>query len=57
MPVDPRLQQLWAAKEILAEVFRIDLMEVEEMIHSRREEGRGHGELKLWPEMLWVAEP
>ena len=49
--------ELEAAKEILAEVFRIDLEEVEEMISSRLQEVQaevspeGNG---LWPQEFWV---
>ena len=53
-PVDPRVQQLQEAKEILAEVLRIDIAEVDEMIRSRRVERSRLEEKDLWPEMLWV---
>ena len=35
---DPKARELETAKEILAEVFRIRVSEVEEMIHNRFEE-------------------
>lgn len=38
--VDPRLGELQAAKEILAEIFRVRTGEVEEMIRSRMAEER-----------------
>jgi len=54
---DIEAMELEAAKEILAEVFRIDLAEVEDMISSRLQEvqaevspeGKG-----LWPQEFWV---
>jgi hypothetical protein len=56
MPVDPRVQQLQEAKEILAEVHGIDISEVEEMIRSRMEERswQCNEDKEPWPEMLWV---
>ena len=54
---DIEVMELEAAKEILAEVFRIDLEEVEEMISSRLQEVQaevspeGNG---LWPQEFWV---
>jgi hypothetical protein len=54
VPVDPRVQQLKEAKEILAEVLRIDISEVDEMIRSRREERGMPDEKELCTEMLWV---
>ncbi len=55
-PINPRLQQLQEAKEILAEVHGIDISEVEEMIRSRMEERtwRHEEEKEPWPEMFWV---
>ncbi len=50
--------ELQAAKEILAEVFRINLEEVEEMISSRLQEvqtGPGQ-EGGLWPQEFWVED-
>lgn len=46
-----KAMELEAAKEILAEVFRIPLSEVDEMIRSRFEvEGVGPKEKGLWPQ-------
>jgi len=46
-----KAMELEAAKEILAEVFRIPLSEVDEMIRSRFEvEGLGPKEKGLWPQ-------
>lgn len=59
VPVNPKVQQLQMAKEILAEVLGIDIPEVEEMIRSRIEERTWRYEEEkeeLWPEMLWVEE-
>ncbi len=56
VPTDPRTQQLQEAKEILAEIFEVDISEVEEMIRRRMEERtwRHNAEEELWPEMLWI---
>ncbi|NPV63638.1 MAG: hypothetical protein HPY61_13625 [Methanotrichaceae archaeon] len=56
MPVDPRVLELQTAKEILAEIFQIDLQEVEGMIRERCEEGVQQTDQELWPERLWVEE-
>ncbi len=58
VPVDPRLQQLQEAKEILAEVHGIDISEVDEMIQSRMEARtwQRNEEEEHWPGMLWVKE-
>jgi len=56
MPVDPRVLELQTAKEILAEVFEIDVQEVEEMIRERCEGGVQQKDQELWPESLWVEE-
>jgi hypothetical protein len=50
--------ELQAAKEILAEVFRINLEEVEEMISSRLQEVQtGPGQERgLWPQEFWVED-
>jgi hypothetical protein len=55
-PINPQAQQLREAKEILAEVLGIDILEVEEMIQSRMVEStwRHEEEKELWPMMLWV---
>ncbi len=56
VPTYPRLQQLVAAKEILAEVFKIDIPEVEKMIRSRMEDRTGTLEKGLWPQMFTLEE-
>jgi hypothetical protein len=51
---DPRAMELETAKEILAEVFRVRLSEVDEMIQNRFEEVRTQEacceEDVLWPQ-------
>ena len=51
--VDPKILELQAAKEILAEVFQIRVSEVEEMILNRyddvRYEENGSEEREQWP--------
>ena len=48
---DQKAMELEAAKEILAEVFRVPLSEVDEMIRCRFEvEGAGPNEKGLWPQ-------
>jgi len=51
---DPKAMELETAKEILAEVFRIRISEVEEMIRNRFEKARipevRHEETGLWPQ-------
>lgn len=51
---DPKAIELETAKEILAEVFRIRISEVEEMIQNRFEEAHileaCHEEIGLWPQ-------
>jgi len=56
VPADSRIPELGAAKEILAEVFAIDIEEVEEMIRRRCEEDVGSEDRQLWPDRLWVTE-
>jgi hypothetical protein len=56
MPVDPRILELETAKEILAEVLLIDILEVEEMIRQRCEDGPSQGDPTLWPEELCIEE-
>lgn len=54
---DIEVMELEAAKEILAEVFRIDLEEVEEMISSRLQEVQAEASPErngLWPQEFWV---
>jgi hypothetical protein len=51
---DPKARELETAKEILAEVFRIRISEVEEMIRNRFEDahisGARYEERELWPQ-------
>ncbi|NPV63632.1 MAG: hypothetical protein HPY61_13595 [Methanotrichaceae archaeon] len=54
--IDPRRAELQAAKEILAEIFRVRAVEVEEMIRSRIVEERVLPEGGMWPERFWVGE-
>jgi hypothetical protein len=53
--IDPRLAELQAAKEILAEIFRVRAYEVEEMIRSRMEKERALPEGSLWPATFCVG--
>ena len=61
-PVEPRRAvssktlELQAAMEILAEVFRINLEEVEDMISSRLPEAQTEArqEEGLWPQEFWL---
>ena len=46
--------ELEAAKEILAEVFRIRLSEVDEMIQCRFEVEVSVKENGLWPQEFWL---
>jgi hypothetical protein len=45
---DLKANELEEAKEILAEIFAIDMLEVEEMIRDRLEER------SEWPQILWL---
>ncbi|NPV62626.1 MAG: hypothetical protein HPY61_08345 [Methanotrichaceae archaeon] len=56
MPADPRVPELETAKEILAEVFEIETVEVEEMIRKRCEDAFQGKVRDLWPDRLWVKE-
>ena len=47
---DQKAMELEAAKEILAEVFRVRLSEVDEMIQSRFEAEVSEKEDGLWPQ-------
>lgn len=50
-----KVMELEAAREILAEVFRVRLSEVDEMIRSRFEaEDNGSKEEGLWPQEFWL---
>ncbi len=52
-PVDPMILELQAAKEILAEVFRVRVSEVDEMILNRyddvRYEENSSEDGEMWP--------
>jgi hypothetical protein len=54
MPLDSKVLELQTAKEILAEIFEIDIPEVEQMIRQRREDAEMNGDSSHWPERLWV---
>lgn len=58
--LDPKILELQAAKEILAEVFRIRISKVDEMIQSRFEdashENIGAKEDGLWSQEFRLAE-
>jgi CRISPR/Cas system-associated endonuclease Cas3-HD len=53
-----KAMELEAAREILAEVFRVKLSEVDEMIESRFEAASSEGivskEEGLWPVEFWL---
>ena len=51
---DQKSMELEAAKEILAEVFRIRLSEVDEMIQNRFEAEVSEKEDGLWPQEFWL---
>jgi len=55
---NPKALELQTAKEILAEVFRVRLSEVDEMIQNRFEaagfEGVVSKEEGLWPTEFWL---
>ncbi len=56
--IPSKVMELETAKEILAEVFRVRLSEVDEMIQSRFEvashEDIGSNEDGLWPQEFWL---
>ena len=53
--MNPKDVELEAAREILAEVFRVKLSDVDEMIWSRIEvEDKGPKEEVLWPQEFWL---
>ncbi len=63
MPLDAtptKVLELETAKEILAEVFRVRLSEVDDMIQGRFEaacyEDTGSKEDGLWPQEFWIEE-
>ena len=55
-----KAMELQTAKEILAEVFRVRLSEVDEMIQNRFEATSSEGvvskEEGLWPQEFWLEE-
>jgi len=52
-----KAMELQMAKEILAEVFRVRLSDVDEMIRCRSEaEDIGSKEDGLWPQEFWMGE-
>jgi hypothetical protein len=51
---DLKAMELEAAREILAEVFRVRISEVDEMIQSRFE-AEGMGSKGLWPQEFWLV--
>ena len=51
--LDPAALELQTAKEILAEVFGVRLLDVDEMIKNRFETG-GSEEGGLWPREFWI---
>jgi len=55
---NPKELELQTAKEILAEVFRVGLSEVDEMIQNRfqvaAKDDMGTKEDGLWPQEFWL---
>ena len=58
MHCDPKALELETAKEILAEVFRVNIPDVDEMIQNRFDQAHsqddGHEEDGLWPREFWL---
>jgi hypothetical protein len=56
--INPKALELETAKEILAEVFKVRLSDVDEMIQNRFEaacsEDIGPKENGLWPQEFWL---
>jgi hypothetical protein len=56
--INPKALELETAKEILAEVFRVRLSDVDEMIQNRFDapcsEDIGPKEKGLWPQEFWL---
>jgi len=56
--LNPKALELQTAKEILAEVFRVRISEVDEMIQNRFEAAGNeeviHEENGLWPQEFWL---
>jgi len=57
---DPKAMELETAKEILAEVFKVRISDVDEMIQNRFEEVHPQEacceEDSLWPQEFWLDE-
>ena len=57
---DMKVLELETAKEILAEVFRVRISDVEEMIQNRFEEAHTQDALPeedgLWPREFWLEQ-
>jgi transcriptional regulator CtsR len=52
---DLKAMELEAAREILAEIFRVRPSEVDEMIRNRFEaDDKGSKENGLWPQEFWL---
>jgi hypothetical protein len=55
---NPKSLELQTAKEILAEVFRVRISEVDEMIQNRFEaavnDDTGSNEKGMWPAEFWL---
>ena len=60
LEMNPKALELETAKEILAEVFRVKLSDVDEMIQNRFEtvcsEDTSLKEDGLWPQEFWLNE-
>jgi len=58
--MNPKALELQTAKEILAEVFRVRISEVEDMIQNRFAQACSqddrHEEDGLWPQEFWLDE-
>jgi hypothetical protein len=56
--MNPKATELQTAKEILAEVFRVRISEVEEMIQNRFQaagnDNMDSEEKGLWPQEFWL---
>jgi hypothetical protein len=56
--MNPKALELQTAKEILAEVFRVRISEVDEMIQNRFEaavnDDMGSNENGMWPAEFWL---
>jgi hypothetical protein len=56
LKVDPVALELETAKEILAEVFKVRLLEVDEMIQNRFEAVGSEENEQLWPQEFLLNE-